>query len=276
MSEVEHAEARYRAEWLHKHKAPQDWLILTASEVATLSKELDTAERAHSEAMKLANAFHEDQTQLLLECNKAIQQINELTQQVEQLRSSCAEAIKDLEFRRELYKVQEQFLEKARSARNELQQKYDNLAAEHMLVVNKICNERDEAREELRTANVEANALATSIQKAEYPDAKEFELLGSVAGVISQIDNMYAGVRQQRDEAIDAMETCRRVSRKDCEQNAKRAEELHVQNLTLERERDEAREALMKIEQIFVDGEDTFEDRMAMGNIAREALEGGE
>jgi chromosome segregation ATPase len=145
MSEVDHAEARYRAEWLHKHKAPQDWLILTTSEVATLSKELDGAERSHAEAMKLANAFHEDQTQLLLERNKAMQQINELTQQVEQLRSSCAETIKDLEFRRELYKVQEQFLEKARSERNELQQKYDNLAAEHMLVVNKICNERDEA-----------------------------------------------------------------------------------------------------------------------------------
>jgi len=61
--------------------------------------------------------------------------------------------------------------------------------------------ERDEAREELHKASVEANALATSIQKAEYSDAKEFELLGSVAGVISQIDNMYAGVRQQRDKA---------------------------------------------------------------------------
>ena len=58
----------------------------------------------------------------------------------------------------------------------------------------KLERERDEARGEL-------NALATSIQKSEYSDAKEFELLGSVAGVISQIDNMYAGVRQQRDEA---------------------------------------------------------------------------
>jgi len=66
--------------------------------------------------------------------------------------------------------------------------------------------ERDEAREELHKASVEANALATSIQKAEYSDAKEFELLGSVAGVISQIDNMYAGVRQQRDEARDTVE----------------------------------------------------------------------
>jgi hypothetical protein len=66
--------------------------------------------------------------------------------------------------------------------------------------------ERDEARGEFNKASVEANALATSIQKAEYSDAKEFELLGSVAGVISQIDNMYAGVRQQRDEAREALD----------------------------------------------------------------------
>jgi hypothetical protein len=67
-------------------------------------------------------------------------------------------------------------------------------------------SERDEAREQLRKASVEANTLATPIQKTEYPDAKEFELLGSVAGVISQIDNMYAGVRQQRDEAREALD----------------------------------------------------------------------
>jgi hypothetical protein len=31
--------------------------------------------------------------------------------------------------------------------RDEARQKYDDLATEHMLAVNKICNERDEARE---------------------------------------------------------------------------------------------------------------------------------
>ena len=61
--------------------------------------------------------------------------------------------------------------------------------------------ERDEARAELSMANIEACALATAIQKSEYPDAKNFELRNSVAGVISQINNMYAGIRQQRDEA---------------------------------------------------------------------------
>ena len=41
----------------------------------------------------------------------------------------------------------------------------------------------------------------------------------------------------------------------------------------LERERDEAREALMKIEDAFVDGDDTYEAWRTMGNIARAALE---
>lgn len=41
----------------------------------------------------------------------------------------------------------------------------------------------------------------------------------------------------------------------------------------LERERDEAREALMRIEEIFIDADDTYEDFRKMGNIARAILE---
>jgi hypothetical protein len=41
----------------------------------------------------------------------------------------------------------------------------------------------------------------------------------------------------------------------------------------LERERDEAREALMKIEDLFIDGTDIYADREKMGMIARNALE---
>jgi hypothetical protein len=43
---------------------------------------------------------------------------------------------------------------------------------------------------------------------------------------------------------------------------------------TLKQERDEAREALMRIEQLFIDGTDIYADREAMGLIARDALEG--
>jgi hypothetical protein len=39
-------------------------------------------------------------------------------------------------------------------------------------------------------------------------------------------------------------------------------------------ERDEARDALMKIEDLFIDGTDIYADREKMGMIARNALEG--
>ena len=38
---------------------------------------------------------------------------------------------------------------KAERERNEIQEKYDALATEHMLVINKLCEERDEAREQI-------------------------------------------------------------------------------------------------------------------------------
>jgi hypothetical protein len=98
---------------------------------------------------------------------------NEL-EKVEQERD---EAREDLEFRRDLYKVQGEYLEtacrerdEARDAivgwenkwkcavdmaaraeleRDEAQEKYATDATEHMLAVNKLANERDEARDEL-------------------------------------------------------------------------------------------------------------------------------
>ena len=39
-------------------------------------------------------------------------------------------------------------------------------------------------------------------------------------------------------------------------------------------ERDEARDALSKIDEIFCDGEDTHDDWMKMGNIAKDYLKG--
>jgi predicted nucleic acid-binding Zn-ribbon protein len=112
---------------------------------------------------------------------------------------------------------------------------------------------RGEAREELRKANVEANALATSIQKAEYPDAKEFELLGSVAGVISQIDNMYAGVRQQRDEAREAIRVLAEHG------------ESEIQRIT--KERDEARDTVEQLTKHGLDLMDT--NRMLKRELKR-------
>jgi hypothetical protein len=71
-------EAKRRAEWLDKHKAPKEWLILTEAEVFLIRAELSAIE-------------------------------NELY-----------EAKKDLEFRRELFKVQESQLNDIRIERDRL------------------------------------------------------------------------------------------------------------------------------------------------------------
>lgn len=43
--------------------------------------------------------------------------------------------------------VPTEWAEQLERERDEAREKYDNLATEHMLAINKICNERDEARE---------------------------------------------------------------------------------------------------------------------------------
>ena len=57
--------------------------------------------------------------------------------------------------------------------RDELREKYDNLATEHMLVVNKLCKERDEARAEIQRLRLDAQ------KEAEHHDrmVKELEEL---------------------------------------------------------------------------------------------------
>ena len=44
------AEAKRRAEWLHKHRAHKDWIILSVSEVAVIRDELLAVERERDEA----------------------------------------------------------------------------------------------------------------------------------------------------------------------------------------------------------------------------------
>jgi uncharacterized coiled-coil DUF342 family protein len=71
---------------------------------------------------------------------------------------------------------------------------------------------------------------------------------------------------QERDELID----------KNKKLNEEVDDLIRQRPLLIEdfkRERDEARDALMKIEDLFIDGTDIYADREKMGMIAREALE---
>lgn len=46
------AEAKRRAKWLHKYKAPKNWIILTVFEVSTIREEIMTLARKLDEARK--------------------------------------------------------------------------------------------------------------------------------------------------------------------------------------------------------------------------------
>ena len=85
------------------------------------------------------------------------------------------------------------------------------------LVRERLQRERDEARGQLSAAKREAEYLATSIHRSEYSNvAPNWGLCDSVAGVISQIDNMYAGVRAQRDEAREKLKAQRAETAAQC------------------------------------------------------------
>jgi hypothetical protein len=75
-------------------------------------------------------------------------------------------------------------------------------------------------------------------------------------------------LERQRDEARTTIEDAKRAL------NANDYEGILLAALRVKEERDEAREALMKIEDLFVDGEDTHDDWMKMGNIAKDYLKG--
>ena len=71
------------------------------------------------------------------------------------------------------------------------------------------------------------------------------------------------------------LERARDEARKELEEYRSIAENIGAVKAVYEkekaiRERDEARDALMKIEEIFVDGENTHDDWFKMGSIARE------
>jgi hypothetical protein len=98
--------------------------------------------------------------------------------------------------------------------------------------------ERDEARNQRDILRLDAQ------REAEHHDR-----------MVGELERVYA----ERDEALGAIRALAEHG------------ESEIQRLT--KERVEAREALMKIEEVFIDGDDTYEDWRKMGCIARAALE---
>jgi hypothetical protein len=98
---------------------------------------------------------------------------------------------------------------------------------------------------------------------------------------LEEISNLAKTLKGERDEAREDLEhwkieyeivVSRLCGTKHERDNGIIAE--HEIIPVLMKERDEARVALMKIEDLFIDGTDIYADRETMGEIAREALEG--
>jgi len=144
-----------------------------------------------------------------------------------------------------------------KAERDEAREQYNNLATEHMLAINKICGERDktELDEEMkfhhRTHSELVNANCKMLDSQN--DAKQ--LADRLTALELHSTSELARLEQERDEALS------QIVQAEC-----RAERFC-------QERDEARNALMKIEDLFIDGTDIYADRENMGMIARNALE---
>lgn len=144
---------------------------------------------------------------------------------------------------------------------------YDMFATEHMLSVNKICNERDEAREDLAEETkfhhrTHSELIKTACElmdvKTERDDLRE---------VLSEI-SLYLSVGMG-DETTTAKQYHDRIL-----EGIKMLTDPIMENWKKsEKELDEAIGALLKIDEIYIDGDDTYEDRIKMGEIAREVLD---
>lgn len=116
--------------------------------------------------------------------------------------------------------------------RDEAKKKYDIEATEHMLNINKICNQRDEAMDVLEQISL---YLSSGIGD-ENTTAQQYK------------ERILDGIKHLAGHAWE--ERCK-----------------------YEKLWKEAEDSLIKIEDIFIDGDDTYEDWKSMGQIARDFLE---
>lgn len=142
--------------------------------------------------------------------------------------------------------------------------------------------ERDEAREKierqanriryLEGATNYAKGTPLSIALRERDDARRKLNNLDVTAIHSchnECQRPICVLRRERDEAREKLSAAWR-SLRDSQDEVLR---LTFQNRSLSQELDKAREALMEIEDLFIDGTDIYADRGNMGMIAKTALE---
>lgn len=127
-------------------------------------------------------------------------------------------------------------------------------------IASKLERERDEAREVLEHWKSEWEIVEARLCGWKHPRDN---------GIIFEHE-VIPVLRKERDEAREKLDEEMKFHHRTHTELV----QTQCQMQDVIRERDEAREALMRIEDLFLDGTDIYADRENMGLIAREALEG--
>jgi len=137
-------------------------------------------------------------------------------------------------------------------------------------IARKLERERDEALELLASEKITRNHIIKRSVEVERERDEANEELHKQLVRYDQLFDEAEKIRIERDEAREKIEQQRK------EIVRFNGATSHAGGTPLKislRERDEARAALMKIEDLFIDGTDIYADRENMGLIARNALE---
>lgn len=67
MTQQDQKEAQRRAQWLHDHKAPADWVVLTTAEVSALRREIEKVKADIAAVRKAADAYRRENDALKAE-----------------------------------------------------------------------------------------------------------------------------------------------------------------------------------------------------------------
>ena len=100
--------------------------------------------------------------------------------------------------------VPTEWAEQLERERDEAREKYDNLAAEHMLAINKICNERDEARKELDQTK---DALGDALVALAFKNLQADQVKGERDEARGKIENLKLQLGLWEDGNIICEET---------------------------------------------------------------------
>jgi len=147
MSNADESEAKLRAEWLHKHKAPKDWIILTGSEVSTIRAELEAVQRERDKASKDAAQLADRLSGLELRTPEELARME---------RERDGESDADEFERQRNHAIAEWFAEEARRERDEAIKQIHEEARDYELQIKKLC----EAYNDLGEQNAKLRDIA--------------------------------------------------------------------------------------------------------------------